>query len=266
MGRKVSVVNGHKIEALVVCRGVPLRIENDAARLPPEENYSEGRRMFLTNRAAVDSELALLPLPKSKIDSFVPNPLFKRTESKNLFDVNPLVVGRLDGPTYELAKGLVDSALTAEKNGIAGRAYLDIGGPLEGGDEWLEQLAESLQAEGFEVDKQMDKDRFNLVDRFDEPLFYFGWYAASVDGPFTQFDFKFPPGAIALHIHSHTATSVRSSSKHWLGPLVARGITATLGNTSEPYLYFTHQPHIFMEGLFKGLTAGEAALYSIPSL
>ena len=266
LGRNVSVVNSHKIEALVVCKGVPLRITNDPDRLPLKESYPKEQLMFLSNRAAVDSELALLSLPKSKIDGFVQNPLFQRTKAKNLFDVNPMVVGRLDGPTYDLAKGLIDSALTAEEKGIAGRAYVDLGGPHEGGDTWLEQVAVAIEKEGFEIDRHTDKGRFNLIDRFDEPLFYFGWYSASVDGPFTHYDFKFPPGAIALHIHSFTASSVRSSSKHWLGPLVARGVTATLGNTSEPYLYFTHQPQLFIEGLFKGLTVGEASLYSIPAL
>jgi uncharacterized protein (TIGR03790 family) len=265
-GRQVSLVNGHKIEALVVCKGVPLRIQNDPSRLPPRDGYPENKLMLLTNRASVDSELATLPFPKASTDSFVSNPLFQRTSPQRLFDVKPLVVGRLDGPTYELARGLINSALTAEEKGISGRAYIDIGGPHEGGDTWLEQLAPQFEAEGFEVDLQSDKNRFNLVDRFDAPLFYFGWYAGSVEGPFTHYGFKFPPGAFALHIHSFSASSVRSGHEHWLGPLVARGVTGALGNTSEPYLFYTHQPHLFMEAIFKGLSAGQAALYSIPAL
>jgi hypothetical protein len=214
----------------------------------------------------VDSELALLPLPKAQIDAYYPNPLFRRTESRNLFDVDPIVVGRLDGPSYELARSLIDHALQAEEEGIAGRAYIDIGGPHPMGDEWFESLAEMIEEQGFDLDKHSETGRLNLVDRFDEPLFYFGWYSGGLDGPFTHYDFKFPPGAIALHLHSFTAASVRSGSKYWVGPLVARGVTATFGNTSEPYLFFTHQPHLVVEGLFKGLTVGEAALYSNPGL
>lgn len=266
IGRGVRLVDSHRIGALVVCKGIPLRIESDPDRLPPKESYPKNQSHFHTNRAAVDSELAILPFPTAKVDGFFPNPLYRRTETKNLFDIKPLVVGRLDGPSYQLARELIDNAIKAEEDGIAGRAYIDLGGPHKLGDTWLENVAEIFNEQGFDVGIQPDKDRFNLVDRFDEPLFYFGWYSSAIDGPFTHYGFKFPVGAIALHIHSYSASSVRSGQKYWVGPLVARGVTVTLGNTSEPYLYLTHHPQYFVEALFKGLTAGEAALYGIPAL
>ncbi|MCZ6675068.1 MAG: TIGR03790 family protein [Verrucomicrobia bacterium] len=266
LGRVVSLIESHRIEALVICKGVPLRILNDPARLPAGETYPKGKKQFYTNRAAVDSELALLPFPKANVDAFYPNSLYRRTKPRNLFDMKPLVVGRLDGPSYELARALVDRAITAEEDGIAGRAYVDMSGPHEQGDEWLESVVETLEENGFDVAVHREKGQFNLVDRFDEPLFYFGWYSGGIDGPFTQYGFKFPVGAIALHIHSFSASSIRTSSKHWVGPLIARGVTATFGNTSEPFLFLTHQPQYFVEGLFKGLTTGEAALFCVPAL
>ena len=266
LGRKVTIVNDHQVEALVVCKGVPLKIKNDPERMPPKDTYSEDRKIFYTNRAAVDSELALLPLPKANIDAFYPNPMFRRTEPRNLFDVKPLVVGRLDGPNYELAKAMIDHALKAEQDGVAGRAYIDISGPHKQGDDWFEALAESLNKKGFEVDVHREKGRFNRIDRFDEPLLYFGWYSGAVDGPFTNYNFSFPDGAIALHVHSFTASTIRDGRKGWVAPLVARGVTGTFGNTSEPYLYFTHQPQLIMEALFKGLSLGQAALYAHPGL
>ena len=266
LGRNIAIVNDHKLEALVICKGVPLKIDNDPSRLPPEDTYSESRKPFYSNRSSVDSELAILPLPKANIDAFFPNPLFRRTESRNLFDVDPLVVGRLDGPSYELARALIDRALEAENEGIAGRAYVDISGPHEMGDEWLEKLVTNMEKNGFDVETNREGGRFNRVDRFDEPLLYFGWYSGGVDGPFSNYSFSFPPGAIALHIHSFSSSTVRDSRKGWVAPLIVRGVTGTFGNTSEPYLYFTHQPHLIMEGLYKGLSLGQAALYSHPGL
>ncbi len=39
-----------------------------------------------------------------------------------------LLVSRLDGPTPEIASGLVDKAMAAESNGFWGRAYFDARG------------------------------------------------------------------------------------------------------------------------------------------
>lgn len=266
LGRNVTIVNSHSVDALVICKGVPLKIDFDPTKMPPEDTYSEDRKPFYTNRASVDSELALLSLPKANIDAFYPNPMFRRTESRNLFDVNPLVVGRLDGPNYELARSLVDRALKAESEGIAGRAYLDLTGPHKMGNDWFEKLVALLEKNGFDVESHRENGRFNRIDRFDEPLLYFGWYSGSVDGPFTNYQFSFPNGAIALHIHSYSAASLRDGRKGWVAPLITRGVTGTFGNTSEPYLYFSHHPHLIMEALFKGLSLGQASLYSHPGL
>ncbi len=265
-GRTINLVESHRVDALVICKGVPLRIKNDPAKLPPKDSIPKDRIQFYSARASVDSELAALPFPKARIDGFYPNPMYRRTEPRELFDVKPLVVGRLDGPTYESATALVDNAILAETEGIAGRAYIDLKGPHQAGDDWLEATRKILTERGFDIDTHEGGGRFNLVDRFDEPLFYFGWYTGGLEGPFTHYNFKFPPGAIALHIHSFSAATIRNGHQFWVGPLVARGVTATLGNTSEPYLGLTHQPHFFVEALYKGMTTGEAALYSIMGL
>jgi uncharacterized protein (TIGR03790 family) len=48
-------------------------------------------------------------------------------------------------------------------------------------------------------------------------VLYFGWYAGAVNGPFTVPVFRFPPGAIAVHIHSYSAQSLRSDKQYWCG-------------------------------------------------
>jgi hypothetical protein len=47
---------------------------------------------------------------------------------------------------------------------------------------------------------------------------------------------------------------------------VAKGVTATLGNVAEPYLQFTHQPHLLLRALARGEPLGRAALYSVNAL
>lgn len=70
------------------------------------------------------------------------------------------------------------------------------------------------------------------------------------------------PGAVAYHLHSYSAWTVRSKTERWVGPLLEAGATATMGCVYEPYLSLSPQLHIFFESLFRGFTFGEAAYAS----
>ncbi len=48
--------------------------------------------------------------------------------------------------------------------------------------------------------------------------------------------------------------------------MIARGVTATVGNVFEPYLEFTHQPHVLVHALLQGKTWGDAAYESLRAL
>jgi uncharacterized protein (TIGR03790 family) len=265
VGRKKYIIAGHHIAYLVVCRGVPLRIGNDP-RLLSTHASSPDQSQFRTNQGAVDSELGLLARNGYNINGWVPNPLF-RNEHPTPFDLSDIVkVGRLDGPTLEAAERLVDNALIAERTGLLGRSYVDLGGPNPEGDRWLGAAAAQLTALGFDGDVDRTPATMPVTARFDAPVLYFGWYAGDLNGPFTLPDFEFPPGAIALHIHSFSAHTLRSPTEGWCGPLVAHGITATMGNVYEPYLQFTHHPDLLLHALARGWTLGEAAYYALPVL
>jgi hypothetical protein len=175
-------------------------------------------------------------------------------------------VGRLDGPSYDDARALVDHAIEAERTGLLGRYYIDLGGPAAEGDRWLGQTGRLLAALGFSGDVDHASGALPVSARFDAPVFYFGWYAANLNGPFAADGFRFPPGAIALHIHSYSAATLRSATQGWCGPLVARGVTATLGNVFEPYLQLTHRPQLLVQALASGATLGDAAYYALPVL
>lgn len=266
VGRRKVAVNDLVLSALVVCRGVPLKIANDkelGAKSAPDKATPSN---FQTNECAVDSELALLALPDQPINGFVPNPVFGSTRRGEAARLNIIPVGRLDGPTVEDAMALVDHALQAEREGLVGRAYIDLGGRYPQGDTWLREAADELAKIGFAADIDTDKATLSPAARFDMPAWYFGWYDGSVSGPMRDRDFRFAPGAVAFHIHSFSASSMRNGNGPWAPALVARGVTLTVGNVFEPYLQFTHQPQRLVRALISGAPAGEAALQSLNAL
>lgn len=265
VGRRKYAVSGHRIAALVVCRGVPLRIAHDPALyadVPPYTAHQEYR----TNQGAVDAELSLLAMPNYPINAFVPNPLFQNDRPTGFEYPAVVKVSRLDGPTVEDALALVDRALIAERDGLLGRGYIDIGDRDPIGNRWLESAATQLQQLGFDTTIDREPATFLVTARIDAPAIYFGWYAHDLNGPFALPGFRFPPGAIALHIHSYSATTLHSPTEGWSGPLVARGITATVGNVYEPYLMLTHRPDLLLHALARGANWVDAGYYALQAL
>jgi uncharacterized protein (TIGR03790 family) len=265
VGRREYAISGHKIAALVVCRGVPLRIMHDPSRyreLRPLTDHAE----FQTNAGAVDSELSLLAQTDYPINASVPNPLFGNLQPTDAERSQVVEVSRLDGPTAAAARGLVDLAIRAERTGLLGRAYVDIAGPHESGDRWLESTAVDIADLGYDVSVSRGPGTLPSTARFDAPALYFGWYDKDLNGPFALPGFRFPPGAIAVHIHSFSASTLRSSTEGWCGPLVARGVTATVGNVYEPYLEYLHRPDLLFEALARGDDLVDAAYFALPVL
>ena len=265
VGRRKHAMSGHHISYLVVCRGVPLRISHDPDRYHPQPPLTDNV-FFRTNQAAVDSELSLLALNDSPINALVVNPLYGN-DHPTLWQLAQVVkVSRLDGPTAAAAAALVDRAMAAERTGLLGRAYIDLGGIHPDGDTWLKAVATQLTGLGFDTDVDSSPATFAATARFDAPVLYFGWYTARLNGPFALPGFQFPPGAIAVHIHSGSAETLRSTEAGWSGPLVARGVTATVGNVFEPYLQLLHRPDLLVRALARGDTFGDAAYYAEPVL
>lgn len=264
VGRRKYAPNGHRIAALVVCRGVPLKIAHDPELVSEARPFTQ-RAELRTNAGAVDSELSLLPAPSYNINAFVPNPLFQNAEPGEM-ERHIVRVSRLDGPTLADAMALVDRALQAERTGLLGRAYLDYAAFYQTGNDWLQAAALQLRDLGFDVSEDREGTTMPVTARADAPAIYLGWYTGDMDGPFRLPGFRFPPGAIALHIHSFSASTLRSPTSGWTGPLVARGVTATVGNVFEPYLEFTHRPDLLLRALAKGWTLAEAAYFAQPTV
>ena len=99
-----------------------------------------------------------------------------------------------------------------------------------------------------------------------EAALYYGWYNEQPAGPFTRSSFKFQRGAVAYHLHSFSAVTVRDPIHQWVGPLLDRGAAATMGNVYEPFLGLTPRIDIFNARLLDGFTFGEAAYMASPAL
>jgi uncharacterized protein (TIGR03790 family) len=265
-------VTTSKIRYAVLCYGVPIRIAEDPNYKEPasETLRPEMRR----NVAAVDSELTLLPLIEQKLPLAGPlrNPLFGSTNEAAFHPTNGvLLVSRLDGPTALIARGLVDKALEAETNGLWGRAYFDVRNPAEPGmkvgDDWIRGAAEIYRRLGFETAVDENPGTFQESFPMSQIAIYMGWYSENVSGPFIRPTVEFMPGAFAYHLHSFSAWTIRSATSHWVGPLLAKGATATMGCVDEPYLGGTPEVAVFAARFtFQGFTFGEAACASQPVL
>jgi uncharacterized protein (TIGR03790 family) len=261
----VIKVKASKIRYIVLCYGVPFRI-TDEPKLQ-EEGATALRVELRRNEAAVDSELAWLPIlgQKPLLAGWLPNPSYSTTNSQAINATNGvLMVARLDGPSVEVAKGLVDRAIEAESNGLWGRAYFDLRNTsdpgLIQGEKWLGDAAQICRKLGFET--MIDKDPSTFSTTFPAPqiAIYAGWYDENVSGPFSQAQVEFMPGAFAYHLHSFSASRLRNPDQNWTGPLLAKGATISLGSVSEPFLVGTPDIAIFCHRLlYAGFTFGESA-------
>jgi uncharacterized protein (TIGR03790 family) len=115
-----SVKASSKICVIVPTRGVPLKVK-DRSR---EDNDGAFKGH---DEASVDGELTLARQAALSIDGAVRNDLLDSIER-----ITPnskyLVVCRLDGPTVEIVKGMIDKAILAETLGAVGRSFLDTRG------------------------------------------------------------------------------------------------------------------------------------------
>lgn len=261
-----------KIRYAVLCYGVPLKIA--PGPVSDDEATNITKPQLRRDEAAVDSELAWLPLCKLNIPLVgpLPNAFYGCTNRQLLAPTNGLLlVARLDGPTAEIASNLVDKALAAERDGLWGRAYFDTrneptNAAYYPGNVWLRGGAEICRELGFDVEVDTNLATFPALYPMSHIAIYAGWYDGNVSGPFTLPMVEFMPGAFAYHLHSYSADTLRSTTRNWCGPLLAKGATCTMGCVYEPYLQFTPNVAAFLQSLANGYTFGEAAWAAQPAL
>lgn len=257
-----------------IMKGVPLRIEekpvlgdNDAKTgkpvvVPPVAGQS--------NAASVDSELAIFGMLDHAIAGPLKNPYF----DQNLpFITQPLapmfLVGRIDGPSDEVAKRLIDDAIAVEKTGLFGKSYIDLArkdGAYQEGEDWLLTTAKTLGNSGFPLFVDSRPERFPENYPMTDCALYFGWYTVPPDGPFLNPNFHFKRGAVACHLHSFSGTTLRNPGDGWVGFLLVKGACGVWGNVYEPFLSMTVHFDRLVDRLLRGYTLCEATSMATPGV
>jgi len=210
--------------------------------------------------ASVDSELSMVLFGDYELYKWQPNEFKNRIIWTGL---KTLMVCRLDGPGEQIAKGLVDKAITAEQKGLSGVAYIDSRGLQdEGGLYSHGYFDESLRDAALLI---KTRTKMPVVEERTEKLFepgqcpqtaiYCGWYSLK-----TYIDaFDFVEGAVGYHIASWEAVDLRDpNSRQWCPAMLTDGITATIGAVAEPYLHSFPDARTFFGGLLAGQCLVEA--------
>jgi len=253
-------VTASRINFVVLIRGMPLKIR---ATVEYPGDKIEKNQIGGQNQAGVDSELSTLGLFSRQISGAANNPYFQSFRSIAELGAPILLVCRLDAPTADIVRRMITDAVEIEKNGLWGRAYVDgadhASGGLADGDEWLAAVTKDLREVGIPVTYDTSSALFPSGFPMNDCALYYGWYAGGLAGPFADPGFVFVRGAIAVHIHSFSANTLRSAEANWVGPLLAKGATASLGNVYEPYLQLTAHLDIFNDRLLHGFTFAESA-------
>lgn len=270
--RTIHCVVASKIRYLVLCYGIPLKITNDP-NLDELQNPAVPA-LFQNNGASVDSELVWLPMIENKMRLAGPmkNWVYGTTNRASLNPTNGiLLVARLDGPSADIAMGLVKKSLEAEQNGLWGRAYFDARGITDPhykiGDDWILTGAELCRQLGFDTIVDKKPETFPADFPMSQIAIYAGWYTGNADGPFAQPVVEFMPGAFAYHLQSYSANTLRSTTLNWCGPLLAKGATCTMGCVDEPSIQFTPNIAAFLgRWMLQHFTFGEAAWASESAL
>jgi uncharacterized protein (TIGR03790 family) len=216
--------------------------------------------------SSFDSELALLHFPPYGLLRWQASPWhysFPPTSRELLPPA--LMVARLEAPTFEQARRLIDVALETEQTGLSGKVYLDARGiPPEkvsapgsyaDFDQSLRDLAKLLKEHTSLVVILDDKSELFQRGECPDAALYCGWYSLAeyVDA----FDWR--PGSVGYHLASGEAKTLRQpSSNVWCKRMLESGVAATLGPTFEPYLTSFPRPLDFFPLLLTGqLTLAE---------
>ncbi len=261
-------VTSNQINFIALIRGMPLKIRATAVY---EGDHPADNPVASQNQASVDSELALLGLYARQISGAAVNPYFQSYRPIAELEGSPLMlVSRLDAPTAAIVRQMITDSVEAEKTGLWGRAYVDgahnTNGGLADGDLWLQTVVKDLRRAGIPVVYDEQPATFPAGFPMNDCALYYGWYAGDMSGPFRQPGFAFVRGAIAVHIHSYSANTLRHADRNWVGPLLSKGAAASLGNVYEPYLQMTAHLDIFNDRLLHGFTLAESAYMATRAL
>ena len=240
------------------------RIKKDIAGAQSEIDWISGKE----TDAGVDSELSMVKSGPYELYRWQPNQLYQFSHYPADL-VTTIMVSRLDGPTPQIARGLIDKAISAERTGLHGVVYIDSRGiaddkkPGSFGN-FDQQVRDTAMLFRFLTKLEVKEER---TEKLFEPnscprtAIYCGWYSLKkyVDS------FDFVDGAIGYHIASFEAIDIHdANSTEWCPAMLMHGVTATLGPVAEPYLHTFPKPNDFFLELLHGKCLVEAFYLAEP--
>lgn len=226
--------------------------------------------------ASVDSELALAMNPSYNLEGWLPNKYFVGFRGKQIPNAPQriLVTSRLDGPTEATVRRIIDDAIEVETKGLSGVAYFDarMAAPQEGAaavkrtstqiyDAAIHRAARLVES-GKRLPVKIDSQGavFSAGSAPNAAL-YCGWYSYAnyVDA------FTWAKGAVGFHVASAECTTLKNAGSNvWCKRMLEKGVAATLGPVTEPYLESFPQPEVFFGCLLSGTSLSQCYVASNP--
>ena len=271
----------NKIEDLRLKEGkIDKNYRKNLNKLKKELRILENQKRFLSPQAttaSVDSELALVQNKNYELCGWVPNRLFLGVPSYLLKSVPPkvIMVSRLDAPSPEIVKRIIDDSIYAETHGLKGVAYFDARWPMPRPNQipkikrdfgykyydWSIHLAAQIIEQSGVMPVVLDqKPSVFPPGSCPNAALYCGWYkfAHYVDA------FTWERGSIGYHIASGECTTLHNKrSNIWCVKMLEKGICATLGPVREPYIQAFPIPELFFTLLLDGrFSLAECYAYS----
>jgi uncharacterized protein (TIGR03790 family) len=225
--------------------------------------------------ASFDSELALVRETAYSLAGWVPNPYYLGYRGRPIKNMpsKAFLVARLDGPSKKIVSRIIDDSLAAEARGLHGTAYFDARWPDPGKkqlsgyafyDQSLHLAARHIKEHAVMPVTLDEKERLFQPGEAPNAALYCGWYSLGkyVDA------FAWVPGAVGYHIASEECETLRKpGSRVWCKAMLEKGVAATIGPVSEPYVQAFPIPEVFFTFLISGrLTLAECYALSNPFL
>jgi uncharacterized protein (TIGR03790 family) len=166
------------------------------------------------------------------------NPLNWKIAGRIGLPTQTLMVMRLDGPTEQSVRDLIETSIKIEQEGLKGEVVLDARGkpptePYGAYDQTIRNLAELLRAKTSLKVVLDNKPNLIAEDSETEIALYCGWYSLRHYVSPGQFN----PGSVGFHVASSEMVSLHNPKETgWCRNLMKAGEVATLGPVAEPYL------------------------------
>lgn len=252
-----------KIYVLLLMADMPMKIRHEQPVPPSGQELNQQT----TDRASVDSELALMAFDNYEKKGWLGNPYFMKNEDFVGSGLPLFLVNRIDGLTEATCMRMIRQPAAVEANGLWGWAVVDRGGPYGEGDKWMDIVFKQVRDAG--IPAYLDDWPQTLPAMFPlsrDTALYFGWYTENANGPFLDPSFRFRPGAVAAHLHSFSASDFKTPGRGWCSALLEKGADVTMGNVYEPFLGANHRFDILTERLLAGYSVAEASAMSMAVL